>query len=65
MRKILKLSLLAIPLSLAAVPSAHARQPRPEPSPKTAPEIDPNLAIGGLVFLAGSLSVAHARTSKG
>jgi hypothetical protein len=38
--------------------------PPPDP-PRTAPEIDPSLAISALALLAGSLSVAHARRSKG
>jgi LPXTG-motif cell wall-anchored protein len=67
-KTILKYSLLALALSLMAAPNARAHEdpvkPRPTPEPKTAPEVDPSLAISGLALLAGSLSVAHARRSK-
>ncbi len=66
MKAILKYSLLALALSLTAVPSARALDgPGPTAVPRTAPEVDPSLAISGLALLAGSLSVAHARRSKG
>ena len=65
MKTILKYLLLSVSLSLTATPSAYAGKPHPGPSPVGAPEIDPSLAISGLAFLAGSLSVAHARRSKG
>jgi hypothetical protein len=64
LKTILKYSLLTLALSFA-VPSARALD-RPRPvSSHTAPEVDPSLAISGLALLAGSLSVAHARRSKG
>ena len=58
--------LLALLLLLTAVPRAHAHKPPPppKPEPKTAPEVDPALAVSGLALLVGSLSVANARRSK-
>lgn len=61
MKSILKYSILAVSLSLTAIPSARADKNKPA---KTAPEVDPSLALSGLALLAGSLSVAHARRSK-
>jgi len=66
MKTFLKYSLLAMALSLTASPRAHAGDtPRPTAAPKTAPEVDPTLAVTGLALLAGSLSVVRARRSKG
>ncbi len=70
MKAILKYSFLALALFLSIAPRAHAAPgptaPKPTPTaPKTAPEIDPALAVTGLALLAGSLSVARARRSKG
>jgi hypothetical protein len=66
MKSILKYSILAVSLSLTAIPSARADRNKPTPGhERTAPEIDPSLALSGLALLAGSLSVVHARRSKG
>jgi hypothetical protein len=74
MKKILKYSILVVSLSLTAIPSAHADRDKDKDKDKdklnlghqrTAPEIDPSLALSGLALLAGSLSVVHARRSKG
>jgi hypothetical protein len=80
MKTFLKYSLLVLALSLTVVPSAFGgphspppppppnpphQGPPPPPRPTTAPEVDPSLAISGLALLVGSLSVAHARRSKG
>ena len=71
LKTFLKYSLLALALSLTASTSARAGgfdpfpKPEPKPIPKTAPEVDPSLAISGLALLAGTLSVARARRSKG
>jgi hypothetical protein len=70
MKSILKYSILAVSLSLTAIPSAHADRDKDKDKPtpgheRTAPEIDPSLALSGLALLGGSLSVVHARRSKG
>ena len=76
MKTFLKYSLLVLTLFLTTVPSAfggphtpppppHQGPPPPPPRPTTAPEVDPSLAVSGLALLVGSLSVAHARRSKG
>jgi hypothetical protein len=68
MKTILKYSLLALVLSLASASSAHAdggdNKNNKDKGKKSAPEIDPTLAVTGLALLAGSLSVAYARRSK-
>jgi len=38
--------------------------PPPTPKPKPAPEVDPTLAVSGLVLLAGSLTVLGVRRRK-
>jgi LPXTG-motif cell wall-anchored protein len=38
--------------------------PTPKPKPATAPEVDPALAVSGLVLLAGSLTVLGVRRRK-
>ena len=65
MKMMQKHLLLALLLLLTAVPMAHAHKTPPKPEPKTAPEVDPALALSGLTLLAGSLVVARARRSKG
>jgi tartrate dehydratase beta subunit/fumarate hydratase class I family protein len=62
MKTILKYSLLALAFSLTTVRIAHAA---PTTAARTAPEVDPSLAMSGLALLVGSLSVARARRSKG
>jgi LPXTG-motif cell wall-anchored protein len=77
--KYLKLSLLAFALVLSLSPRAHAfgghnysppppPPPPPPPSPrspaKTAPEVDPSLALGGLTLLGGTLTVLRSRRKK-
>jgi len=71
MKAILKYSFLGLVLLLTFAPGAHAG-PRPVPAPppptknsKAAPELDPALAMTGIALLAGSLSVARARHSRG
>ncbi|HEX4320737.1 MAG TPA: LPXTG cell wall anchor domain-containing protein [Acidobacteriaceae bacterium] len=61
MKNSLKLSLFALALALVATPRAHARPQPVSPSPRTAPEVDPSLAIGGLTLLGGSLTVLRSR----
>ena len=64
MKPVLKYSLLALALSLA-VPNANAfDHDRHKHDAKTAPEVDPSLALSGLALLVGSLLVARARRSK-
>ena len=65
MKAILKYSLLALALFLSIAPRAHAAPTSTAVPPRTAPEVDPTLAVTGLALLAGSLSVARARRSKG
>ena len=65
LKTLLKCSLLALALSLTASTSARAGGYDPYPrQPKTAPEVDPSLAMSGLALLAGALSVARAKRSK-
>jgi LPXTG-motif cell wall-anchored protein len=42
-------------------PGGH---PPPPPAPATAPEVDPSLAIVGISFLAGTLTVLRVRRRK-
>ena len=72
--KYLKLSLLAFALVLSVSPRAHAfgghnyGPPPPPPSPRsparTAPEVDPSLALGGFTLLGGALTVMRSRRKK-
>lgn len=66
MKAALKYFIPAVALFLLIAPRAHAGpKPTPAPVPKTAPEVDPALAMTGLALLTGSLAVARARRSKG
>ena len=62
MNTFFKRSILALVLAATASTAALARDHRHEP--KQAPEVDPNLAIGGVTLLAGALTVLRARRSK-
>jgi len=68
MKFALKYSILALALVLSLSPRVHAQDrshyPQPQPQPicgNTAPEVDPSLALGGLMLLGGSLTVLRAR----
>jgi LPXTG-motif cell wall-anchored protein len=72
--KMLKYSFLGLALAVGASAAAHADpwrhydlpkpQPLPMPERKVAPEIDPSLAISGMLLLGGSLAVLRARRRK-
>lgn len=73
MNTLLKFAVLALVLGLSA--TAHARggqpySPLPPPPPKgpvcpnVAPEVDPNLAIGGFALLGGTLTVLRSRRRR-
>jgi hypothetical protein len=68
LKTILKYGPLALALALTVALNAraldHGHHPDPRDS-RTAPEVDPSLAISGLALLGGALSVALARRSKG
>ena len=78
MKKVLKYSFLGLALAVGASAAAHADpwthdphrlkfEPRkfdPRTGPRTAPEVDPTLAISGLLLLVGTLTVLRARGSK-
>lgn len=57
MKNVLKYSLLVFGIVLFLSVSAHAMK-------LDAPEVDPSLAIGGILFLAGTLAVLRARLRK-
>lgn len=69
MNKALEYSLLGLALAIGATAAAYA-EPRhhdfdpPRPKRRTAPEVDPNLAIGGLSLIGGTLAVLLARRRK-
>jgi hypothetical protein len=69
-KKVLKYSLFGLALAVGASASAHADpwwnhdHDPPKPQPRTAPEVDPNLAIGGLSLLGGTIAVLRVRRSK-
>jgi hypothetical protein len=71
-KRVLKYSLLGLALAVGASASAHAdpswhhrHDPDPPcPEPRTAPEVDPSLAIGGLSLLGGTIAVLRAGRSK-
>lgn len=63
--------MLALVLTVAGSTAAYAKggdhHHHPDPpshDPRQAPEVDPNLAIGGFTLLAGSLTVIRARRKK-
>ena len=68
--RVLKSSFLGIALAVGASTAAHASPwhhhdyDPPRREPKTAPEVDPSLAIGGLSLLGGTIAVLRARRSK-
>ena len=57
MKNVLKYSWLVFGIVLFLSISAHAMK-------LDAPEVDPSLAIGGILFLAGTLAVLRARIRK-
>jgi hypothetical protein len=57
MKNVLKYSFLVSVVVLFLSASAHAMK-------LDAPEVDPSLAMGGLVFLAGTLAVLRTRLRK-
>jgi len=67
MKSALKYSILASALALSTSTLAHARdrdehfQPQRPVCGNTAPEVDPSLAISGLMLLGGSVTVLRAR----
>jgi LPXTG-motif cell wall-anchored protein len=63
MSKILKFALLTLVLVVGGNTAAHAN-PAATSRPKTAPEVDPSLAVVGVSLLAGTLTVLRARKRK-
>jgi hypothetical protein len=67
MKNTLKYSLVAAVLLLSSGAFAHAGfdpfRPHP-PTPVTAPEVDPGMAMSGLTLLAGTLTILRAKRSK-
>lgn len=67
MKFALKTSIVALALALSSSIFAHAddRDHHPEPQRpvcgNTAPEVDPSLAMSGLMLLGGSITVLRAR----
>ena len=75
MTNTLKRSILALALVASANTFAHAGDPRrlppqnpvvtpPRGGPNHAPEVDPNLALGGFTLVAGMLTVLRSRRSR-
>ena len=68
MSNILKFALLPLLLAVGGNASAHAAVPcastNPSCKPKTAPEVDPSLAVVGVSLLAGTLTVLRAHKRK-
>jgi len=69
MRSFLKVAILTLVLAFGASVAAHAVpcasvEPNCKPIPKPAPEVDPSLAVAGISFLAGTLTVLRARRRK-
>jgi hypothetical protein len=69
MSNILKFALLTLLLAVGGNAAAHAAVPCASTNPnckptKTAPEVDPSLAVVGVSLLAGTLTVLHARKRK-
>jgi LPXTG-motif cell wall-anchored protein len=63
MSNILKFALLTLVLVVGGNTAAHAN-PAATSRPKTAPEVDPSLAVVGVSLLAGTLTVLRARKRK-
>jgi len=66
MNKFARYSLiLGVSLGLTAAsyarPHDHDHHYPDPPAPKTAPEVDPSLAVGGLALLGGTLALLRAR----
>jgi len=69
MRKLLKYAIPTLVLAFGVSTIANAT---PTPSPcatavpckKSAPEVDPSLAVAGISLLAGTLAVVRARSRK-
>ena len=71
MKKSSMYSLVLFALLFAASQGAHSdpfspdgRRPQPTPAPKKAPEFDPALATGGVLLLAGAVTLLRMRRSK-
>ena len=71
MKKLFRYSTIALGLVLGAGALAHAwGDPKPwphdpgKPAAPSAPEVDPNLAIGGITLVAGALTVMRAGKRK-
>jgi hypothetical protein len=65
MNNALKLSMLAFALVLLLSPTAHAQERgKPLAPSNVAPEVDPSLALCGLTFLGGTLTVMRFRRRK-
>ena len=71
MSNILKFALLTLVLAVGGNTAAHANpaatpcaSTNPSCKPKTAPEVDPSLAVVGVSLLAGILTVLRARKPK-
>jgi hypothetical protein len=69
-KKVLKYSFLGLALAIGACgaaqadPHHHHDDDPPKREPKKAPEVDPNLAMGGLSLLGGTIAVLRARRWK-
>ena len=62
MKNLLKCTLLGMTLTFAASTAANADVT--PPIRQTAPEIDPSMAVVGISFVAGTLTVIRARKRK-
>lgn len=68
-KRVLKCSFLGLALAVGtsaahADPWWHHHHDPPKPEPRKAPEVDPNMAIGGLSLLGGTIAVLRAQRSK-
>ena len=68
MKKVLKYSLFGLALAVGASATAHAdpwrRHDAHRLEARTAPEVDPALAVSGLALLGGAIAVLNARLRK-
>jgi hypothetical protein len=72
MINLLKYSTLALAAALSLSTFAHAwdgdhdkhHDPDQPRDPKSAPEVDPSLALGGFTLLAGTLTVVRSRRRR-
>jgi hypothetical protein len=69
-KRVLSYAFLGIALAVGGSASAfadpwhHHDHDPPKPQPRTAPEVDPGLAIAGISLLGGTIAVLRARRSK-